>query len=90
MPTFRVCAFTGPCLPDVLGARAREAGLGCVYAGTEHIHADIEANGRDSAPWNAMATLYQHHGTDFGLRWEMLYQHDAIHMAPARSARGAR
>ena len=72
MPMFKVRAWTGPCSVREIAGACREAGLGEVVEGTEHvIVTKVEAQDGAGACWNALASLFRTHGKDYGLKFKL-------------------
>lgn len=68
MTRFLLRAWTGPCLVGQIADKLVEAGVEVTYRGTEQVL--VEADGTDggAAAWNVLVDLVRRHGTDFGLR----------------------
>lgn len=64
--------WTGPVLVKDVARMMREAGVTVHCEGTEHVLIVSEGETRDGAAWNVLASLYRKHGTDVGLRPELL------------------
>lgn len=66
--------WTGPTLVKDVAAMMREAGVEVRCEGTEHVLVVSEGETLDGAAWNVLASLCAKHGTDVGLKPEVLRQ----------------
>ena len=64
--------WTGPCLVKDVARMMREAGVTVECEGTEHVLVVSEGETREGAAWNVLASLCRQHGTDAGLKPELL------------------
>lgn len=62
-------AWTGPSAVREIATACRDAELDVVCEGTEHVYVDVEGSSPGAAAWNAHASLFKKHRTDFGLRF---------------------
>jgi len=67
MPRHRLRFWTGPVDVEVIGAKAREAGLAVVVVGTEHVLIDSQGRDHIDAVIRVRDAMRRTHGTDFGM-----------------------
>lgn len=66
--------WTGPTCVKAVAKMMREAGLTVECEGTEHVLVISEGLTLDGAAWNILADLCRKHGTDVGLKPEVMRQ----------------
>ena len=72
MTRFLFRIWTGPALVGQLADKLEEAGVEVTYRGTETLLAEHDGAGSEGAAWNLLCNLTRKHGTDFGLRPELV------------------